>query len=277
MNNASIDVSESSFQQEVLQRSFEVPVVVDFWAPWCGPCRSLGPTLEKLATQANGEWILAKINTDACQKLAHTYKIQSIPAVKAFVKGRVVAEFVGAQPEANIRKFLAMLVPDEAEELADQASRAPTREESTQLYYQSMSRKPNSAIALLLAERAFASGDFDETRALLQRIPQEERKNYLAQISRIELLLSAPPLEESLEKLSQNPQDPDTRYDAAMAMAAHDRFEEALELLLGLVKTHRSYREDGARKAMLQIFERVGIRTPLADTWRSRLSMELFK
>ncbi len=107
------DVSASTFQTEVIERSKSVPVVVDFWAPWCGPCRTLGPVLERLEGQAQGQWELVKVNTDENQGLSQRFEIRGIPAVKAFVDGKVVAEFVGAQPEPQVKQFLAKLVPED--------------------------------------------------------------------------------------------------------------------------------------------------------------------
>jgi len=109
----SVDVTASTFQLDVIERSKSVPVVVDFWAPWCGPCRTLGPVLERLEVASAGKWVLAKVNTDDNQGLSQRFEIQGIPAVKAFVDGKVVAEFVGAQPEAQVKQFLAKIIPED--------------------------------------------------------------------------------------------------------------------------------------------------------------------
>src|SRR3954464_13146964 len=122
-----IDVSEADFQQQVLDKSHEVPVVVDFWAEWCAPCRQLGPTLEKAANAREGEVVLAKLDTDANQRLASAFQIQGIPAVKAFKDGKVVDEFVGVQPPANVERFFDGLVPSEADGLVAAGDEASLR------------------------------------------------------------------------------------------------------------------------------------------------------
>ena len=123
MNEWTVDVSEQDFEQTVVQRSHEVPVVIDFWAPWCGPCRALGPTLEKVAEEQQGKFILAKINIDENPMLSQAFQIRSIPAVKAVRNGAMASEFLGAQPEPNIRQFIEQLLPSEAETLAREGQR----------------------------------------------------------------------------------------------------------------------------------------------------------
>src|SRR5919202_1137177 len=156
-----IDVGEADFETEVLPRSRQVPVVVDFWADWCGPCRSLGPVLEREAEARDGEVVLAKLDTDANQSLARAFRIQSIPAVKAFKDGRVVSEFIGAQPPPRVKQFFDALVPSEAERLVaaggeEALRRAPDLEPA----------RTEAAVALarLLAER----GDNDEAIEVLE-------------------------------------------------------------------------------------------------------------
>lgn len=272
-----IDISESEFEVSVLQKSHTVPVVVDFWAPWCGPCRVLGPVLERLAREAQGAWILAKVNTDENQTIARKFRIQGIPAVKAFVDGEVVAEFVGAQPEGQIRKWLEGIRPDPAAELLKKAAdalREGHKEQAAALYQQ----LPDHPEALLFsAEEALKMGDAETARSLLGRCRSSLPSASGPRLAALELGLDAPPLSQAEADFRASPLDPQRRYNLALAMAASGKYEEGLELLLSLVREHRMWGNDLARKTMLQIFDIVGFRSPLADTWRSRLAAELYK
>lgn len=278
---AGADVSEATFAREVLERSKDVPVVVDFWAPWCGPCRTLGPTLEKVAEEGKGRWVLVKINTDENQALAQQYGIQGIPAVKAFKDGKVVAEFVGAVPEAQVRSFVAGIVPDVGSLRAKEAAvalAAGDTERARSLFDQALGADAAQPDALIFEARAAAaSGNAEAARVLLARVRPGDRGSRANAIARVQFLLDAPSLESARAAIAAAPSDPAARYGLGLALAASGDDAEALEIFLGLVKRDRTWGEDAGRKAMLRVFDAVGARNPLADEYRRRLSMELYK
>src|SRR5215207_11720040 len=183
------DVHDADFDSAVIRRSYEAPVVVDFWAPWCGPCRMLGPILERLADEAGGDWELVKVNTDENPRVATEYRIEGIPAVKGFKDGRVVAEFTGALPEPQVRAFLQNIVPSEADRLAASAAEMEhggylaTAEDR---YREALAKDANHARATVGLARVLAARDqMDEALSLLDRHPADPE----AQKLRAELAL----------------------------------------------------------------------------------------
>jgi len=284
-NNVMIDVSDRDFQQTVIERSYQVPVVVDFWAPWCAPCRMIGPVLERLVQEANGGWILAKLNVDHNQQTAGRYGIQGIPAVKGFRDGRVVAEFVGAQPEPNIRRFIDQLVPSAADQLAKQGQQLESSGKLVQAeatYRQALRENANHAGALLgLGRVLFTQDSFDEALAALQRVPfgrpeRHEAESLIAKVNfRREADLSGGEVE-ARRRLAANPDDLQARLDLAGAMAAKGSYREALEGLLEVVRRDRADFRDQARRAMLAIFSVLGDESPLTQEYRPQLAMLLF-
>jgi len=285
MNEWTVDVSEQDFEQSVVQRSHEVPVVIDFWAPWCGPCRALGPTLEKLAEEQQGKFILAKINIDENPMLAQAFQIQSIPAVKAVRNGALAGEFLGAQPEPNVRRFIEQLMPSEAESLAVEAQRleeAGKAQGAESLYRAALAKETNQPLALLgLARVLVQRGEENDAQTLLTRIPNTVPEHPAAQQLLAQLRLkqtgaSAGDEQKSRDRLAADPNDLDARFELSQVLAAVGRFEEALTELLTIVKKDRKFRDEGARKAMLEIFEVIGARSDLAEHYRSELAKVLF-
>lgn len=276
-----VEVTSHSFAAEVLERSRSVPVLVDFWAPWCGPCRTLGPILERLAAEAGGAWVLVKINTDEDQELARAFEISGIPAVKAFRDGVVVDEFVGALREPQIREFLARVIPDEATRLATEARAAldggdPARADS--LFRAALERDAAQPDALLFAaERAVDAGDGARAQALLGRLRGRDRLVREKDVSRIALRAGGGAVAAARAGLEAAPHDPAAIHTLALALAGAEQYAESLDLLLGLVRSHRRWGDDAGRRAMLQVFDVLGAHHPLTDEYRRRLSMELFK
>jgi len=285
MNEWTVDVSEQDFEQSVVQRSHEVPVVIDFWAPWCGPCRALGPTLEKLAEEQQGKFILAKINIDENPMLAQAFQIQSIPAVKAVRNGALAGEFLGAQPEPNVRRFIEQLMPSEAESLAVEAQRLEETgkaQGAESLYRAALAKETNQPLALLgLARVLVQRGEENDAQTLLTRIPNTVPEHPAAQQLLAQLRLkqtgaSAGDEQKYRDRLAADQNDLDARFELSQVLAAVGRFEEALTELLTIVKKDRKFRDEGARKAMLEIFEVIGARSDLAEHYRSELAKVLF-
>ena len=285
MGEWTVDVNEKDFEQDVLERSYSVPVVLDFWAPWCGPCRAIGPVLEKLADEQAGKFVLAKVNVDENPALAQSFQISSIPAVKAVKEGAIANEFLGALPEPAIREFVEGLIPSEADSLAQQGQDLQEQgkdQGAESLYRAALSKDERQPKALLgLARLLAGKEEHADALALLDRIPpntqeHDEAQQLTAQIRVKQTGANADEEAACRDKIEADPNDLDTRFELAQILAASTRYEEALVEYLEIVKKDRAFRDEGARKAMLEIFEVVGARSELADRFRSELAKVLF-
>jgi len=268
----------------VLERSSEVPVLVDFWAEWCGPCKTLGPVLEKLADEYAGGFILAKLNVDENPNLAGMFGIQGIPAVKLFRDGELASEFTGALPEPMLREFLTKFLPTAADREAQAAMALEAEGQISQAkaaYEAILAADAHHGQALLgMARMAMNAGDNAAALEYLDRISivADERKEAERMIARLNLQTGGAQNEAVLrEKIAADPKNIEARFDLAQSLAGVEKYDEALSEFLQVVKADRKFKDDGARKAMIQIFEVLGSDDPLTDKYRSELAAVLFR
>lgn len=276
------DASTATFDAEVLAASRTAPVVVDFWAAWCGPCRTLGPVLERLARESGGRFSLVKVDVDANPELAQRFQVQGIPAVKAFVDGAVADEFTGALPEAEVRRWLAALGPGPGDEEAKRGIALLTAgelEAGRAALLHALELEPRQADALIaLARLAHADGRAEEAAKLLDQVPASEQDRRSRELGALRLALGAGSLGAAEAAVRAAPDDDGAKVTLGRALAAAGRAEEGLLLLVGIVeRLGRQGAGDEARQAMLAIFEAIGARSELSDRFRERLASALYR
>jgi putative thioredoxin len=279
---AVIEVDERNFQQEVLERSRKVPVVVDFWAPWCGPCRTLGPILEKLATEAKGAWVLAKVNVDNNPNLSQAFGVQGIPAVKAVRDGQLIDEFTGALPESQVRTWLKRFVPASAEQAAEDLRALETSNPAVaeQRYRQLLEQDPKrDDVRVALGRVLFATAN-PESIEWLQSIalgsPAYQEAQAWLTLDEYRNSIGEEDAFDLLHQVDQNPGNLEARYQLAAHHVQGGSYEQAIEQLLAIVGRNRSFRDDAARKIMLAIFIALGNQSPISTAGRKQLANLLF-
>ncbi len=278
--SAVLEVSDADFATEVLERSKTVPVVVDFWAPWCGPCRVLGPVIEKVAAEHAGEVVLAKLNTDENPRVATQYRIQGIPAVKAFRNGQMVSEFTGAVPEPQVRAFFEKLVPSAAERAAREAEdliRSGDTDAAEQRYNEILAKQPSNPDAIIgLVGMLMERGETERAEELLERVPTDRRAKVLKHRIFLDNFATKHSGENLSVEASVNPRDPRARYRWGVMLAAGAQYQDALDELLESVRLDKTFAEGAARKAVLAVFDILGLDAPLTREYQRRLSQLLF-
>jgi putative thioredoxin len=259
-----IDVGQEDFQAQVLDASFDLPVVVDFWAPWCGPCRVLGPILEKLAGEFAGRVRVVKVNTDQNPDVATAFGVRGIPNVKAFLHGRLVDEFSGALPEGHVRRFLEGLIPSPAEALCGQAQAAREAGEdelARVLLEKAIEADPSYTPARLdLAEWHIDMGNPETAGKLLEDLTPEfpaDQDKLQALRARLNLANAAGGADLAAlgARVAADPADLAARLALAQALALREDYRPAFEQLLEIVRRDRSFQEDAGRKTMVSLFQ----------------------
>ncbi len=287
------DIGQKEFMTEVIDASKEVPVIVDFWAPWCGPCKTLGPMLEKAVAATKGKVRMVKVDIDKNQAIAAQMRIQSIPAVYAFKDGRPVDGFVGALPESQIKQFVQRLAtaggPTEEDNVIEEALAqakdlldAGNHAAAGNLYAQILQHDPENPQAIAGHLRCLMkAGNADEAREILKELPPEIAKDpeIAAVAATLEIAASgakAGATQPLREKVQANPADHQARFDLAMALFAEGEKEPAVDELLELFRRDRKWNDGAARAQLVKFFEAFGPTDPLTIAGRKRLSSLMF-
>jgi putative thioredoxin len=284
------DGTEATFMTDVIEASNEVPVIVDFWAPWCGPCKTLGPALEKAVTEARGKVRLVKIDVDQNQRIAAQMRVQSIPAVFAFVGGQPVDGFMGAQSPAQIKAFVDRLIAasggdaglEEALGMAEEMLAEGAVADAAQTFSAILAEDQGNPKALGgLARAHLALGDPARAREILALAPKDKENDpaLLAAKAQVELAEATADVGETAElqaALERNPGDHQARFDLALALVAKGDQEGAVDTLLDLFRRDREWNDGAAKAQLFKLFDSLGPKSELAQKGRRRLSSMIF-
>jgi len=283
------DATDATFMADVVEASQDVPVIVDFWAPWCGPCKSLGPMLEDAVTAAGGKVKMVKVNVDENQQVAGQLRVQSIPTVYAFWQGQPVDGFQGAVPQSQITEFVTKLSGlagasglEEAIAAAEEMLTEGAVADAAEVFAGVLSEEPENAAALAgLARAHMALGNIDQAAGLLSTAPDAifnapELEAVRAQIDLAKQAESAGPLAELSAAVEANPDDHQARFDYALALHAGGQVEEAVGELLELFRRDREWNDAAAKTQLFTIFDALPAKDPIALNGRRKLSSMIF-
>ncbi|MGE3770141.1 MAG: thioredoxin [Bdellovibrionales bacterium] len=290
-NAAIIDGSTATFMEDVIQASVSAPVIVDFWAPWCGPCKTLTPLLERLVAAQNGKVKLVKIDIDKNQQLAAQMRVQSVPTVFAFFQGQPVDAFQGALPESQLKQFIEKLAklggggtPDLTPIYAEAAAAltAGQLDMAEAIYADIINAIPSEAVAQIgLLRVQLLRGNVENVKAVIADLPDDvkKHKDFPALQSAVELAeqsAAAGPLDDLQKAVAANPADNAKRFDLANAQFAAGDVEGAADNLFAIMKQQRDWNDDAARKQLLKICQTIGLEDPRSKAIRRRLSEIIF-
>jgi putative thioredoxin len=273
-------VTAEDFNTLVIENSFKQPVLVDFWAEWCQPCQALIPVLTKLVEDYKGAFILAKVNSDEQGELAAQAGVRSLPTVKLFIDGQIVDEFMGALPEAEVRKFLNKHIQSESDKIFSAAVIAYQeghKQDALDMMNKALADDPqNARLKINIAKMVANDGDYESASALIETLNDEDKdqpevREMMAQIKLAMKLKEAGDPAEIEQRLKDNPEDLDAMLQMSNYLTAAGEFEEAIKILLDIMKKDRSFNDDAGRKGLLEVFDILGSDNPLVKTYRRRM------
>jgi putative thioredoxin len=276
-----VDVSEVDFEDKVVAASFRQPVVIDFWAPWCAPCKVLKPILEKLAEEYAGKFLLAKVNSDENEKISLRYRVRSIPTVKAMVNGEIVDEFTGALPEGAVRTWLEKIIPSPADELrmvAQQLAAGGDTDGALQKLAEASTLAPdNEWVRVDQAELLLAKGEAVEAKRLLDGLKdidvvKNDRVLQLAALARLQTSAEGGDEAALAAAIAANAEDMEARLKLANMLVASRRYAEGMDQLLEIVARDREFQDDIGRRTLLDVFNLLGGQGALVANYRRKLA-----